>query len=276
MSPIWTPSWIGHGGAFQTNLTAAARTGTTVTADGVAHVKGAWSSLIDPTTYPTYGVWVELDTVAVSNTLTSMLVDIGYGPTGGLNEQVIIPNLLAGAAREGLGDQGRLYFIPCYIPAGVRVSARCQAVVVSDTVAIKIYLEQQPRYPGPFGGCLAYGVVSASSRGTVATSGTNAFGAWVSLGLTSRHHRFWAIGVDQGTDSTNATGDILVEIGVGPDASNVTPIMRGYFSVNSSERIDSVWPSVGAADVPSGLELWARIAGAGTGDNYGVAAYGID
>ena len=69
------------GGVGDTNLTAAARAGTTVTASGSINTKGSYSSLIDPTTKPSYGFWVVLSAVGATAANTSMLVDIAYGPT---------------------------------------------------------------------------------------------------------------------------------------------------------------------------------------------------
>lgn len=274
------PPFLGHGGALQTNLgvgSVAARDGTTVTASGTVHTKGSWSSLIDPTTFPSYGVWVGFTAVHAANTNTSLLVDIGYGPTGGGSEQVVLPDLNAFGAHGNTYVAGRWYYFPVYIPSGVRVSGRCQAVTASDTVVVTVFLEQDPLYANPAGGVLAYGVDSANSRGTSVPCASNAFGAWTQItSSTTRPHRFWGVGLDLLGDSSEATSDAyIIELGVGPDSSNVSRIYYGKLQSTTAEIIGPQFPLLSYAPVAAAKALWARLARDHT-ENRGVIIYGVD
>lgn len=276
-----TPSLFGQ---WETSLTASARNGTTVTASGTAHTKGSYTSLIDPTSRPSYGVVVRGNLVGATNTNTSMLLDLAYGPTGGGNEQVVLPNLNMGAAIGSSTDgHAKIWFFPCYIPSGTRVSARCQAVVVSDTISVCVWLLQNPLYPFVGGAVYDYGKDEANSRGTSVTPGNGAFGSWTeilqSVGGTSgliRDHRFWHVGYDQLGDTSIANNTLLIEVGLGPDSSNVTTIHTNSFTQNSTENI---WgPAIiipTYAPAKAGTKLWARIA-SGETEARGVMVYGID
>lgn len=272
------PPVIGHGGSADSNITAAARTGTTITAHATPHTKGSWTSLIDPTTRPSYGLCLQISEVRTNTTDTSMLVDIAYGPTGGGNEQIVLPDLNAGQA--GLFDQnggfGKLYLFPVYIPTGVRISARSQAAVTSDTCLLSVFTCADPLYPNPAGGVLAYGIVAASSRGTSVTPGSGAFGAWTQLSAgTTRAHRYWSAGLDLLGNTAIASASTLVQLGVGPDASNVSVIYQGIASAGSSEAAVNPWPLLWGAPVPAAALLWARVASGNT-TAIGVSAYGVD
>jgi hypothetical protein len=260
---------------LQTNLTAASRAGTTITASATPHAKGTWQSLLDPTSRPSVGMYVRGRVVSSSAAVANYLLDVGYGPTGGGSEQVVIPNLGLGAATNSTG--GKSFFFPISIPSGVRVSARAQATIVSDTAVVAIWLAQHALYPSAAGPVQDYGTNLATSHGASVTPGSGAFGAWAQLtASTSRAHRFWAAVMDQLADTTIVTAEVLVELGIGPDASNVTTIFGPLgFLQGNAETIDSPFPMLGYAPVPAGTRLWARIASA-EAEARGVIAYGID
>lgn len=274
-------------GVHETNITAAARAGTTVTASATANQKGSYTSLIDPTDFPSYGIWIAFRDVQVAAAIQNMLVDISYGPTGGGSEQIVIPDLNASNAPDGTTYVGAcFYHFPVYIPAGVRVSARCQASTASDTVLVAIWLDQNPLYGNPGGRVSVYGRVAASSRGTAVTPGAGAFGTWTELlneaagsGLT-RPHKYWVMSMDPNVDTT-LTDDqyVLVELGIGPNNTNVTRLGQFRFQEEGNEGIVGPEPMIiyAPATVDStNLKLWARSAAAATGDIRGFMAWGID
>lgn len=276
MPSLVIPSVIG--GLGDTNLTASSRAGTTITASGTAHVKGSYSILIDPTTKPSYGIWIRLRGVAGSATNTSLLVDISYGPTGGGNEQVLILDLDAGAADSGSQVMGKCYYFPVYIPSGVAVSARCQAVIVSDTVVVAVWLNQDPAYRWTCGMTETYGEDEATSNGTSVTPASGSFGSWTQIGTNSdpiRAHRFWTVGYSLGTDTTVAAADVLIEIGTGPDSANVSVIGRFSFAQTGGELIDGPFPIIVYGPVVPAAKLWARIA-SGEAEARRIIIYGMD
>ena len=267
------------GGLGDTNLTAAARAGTTVTASGSINTKGSYSSLIDPTTKPSYGFWVVLSAVGATAANTSMLVDIAYGPTGGGSEEILVLDLDAGAAASTIAQVGcKAYYFPVYIPTGVRVSARCQAFIASDTVVVSIFLNQDPAYRWTCGAVTTYGEDEATSNGTSVTPASGSFGTWTQIGAGTdpvRAHRFWTVGYSVGTDTTIAAADVLIEIGTGPDSSNVSTIGRFKFWQIGTELIGGPFPLLVYGPVVAGGELWARIASA-EAEARRIILYGMD
>lgn len=276
------------GAKHESNITAAATTGTVITASATANTKGSYTSLIDPTSFPSYGIWVAFRNVHVSATVTNILVDISYGPTGGGNEQILIPDLNAGAAPTGTTHVGaKLYFFPVYVPTGTRVSARCQASTGSDTVQVSIWLAQQPLYPWTCGNVSVYGRDATNSRGTSVTLGTGAFGTWTELlnaaggsGL-SHPHRYWAMSMDLLADTT-ATDDNydIIELGIGPNSGAVTTIAGPFqFQEEGAEAVYGPIPLITYAPVPvdaTNLKLWARGSKTAGGEARGLMAWGMD
>lgn len=254
------------------NLTNSAQEGMLVTASSTAHVKGAWASLLDPTPRETHLLHLKIDSVASSNVLTSMLMDIAYGPTGGGNEQILIPDLDVGAAPL----LGKAYRFPLVVPAGVRLSARCQAVIASDTARVKLMLAAMaPDRRFPCGPVVAYGITASASEGTQHNEGSGTWGAWVSLGTTSRRHRLWTIGSDQGGDNSNVLNISTRQLGIGPDSGNVTPIAQFVVCTTGAETISGPVPDLAYAPVPSGTGLWLRSQGISGVGNVGACAYGM-
>jgi hypothetical protein len=269
----------GVAGKYESNLLPASRVGTQVTAHATIHTKGSWISLIDPTDEPSYGFWARFTGVAASAAVTSMLLDIGYGPTGGGSERIIWPNINLGATGVAEGGPYKWVFCPRYIPAGVRVSARSQALLTADTVSVSIWLCQRPLYPPDCCGDITdYGTVLASSRGTSVTPGASAFPAtWTQLDATiDRAHRYWTVMIDQLADTTTtATTTLLVQIGYGPTSTDVTVIGEFAVVTSTSEEFGNTFPPLIYKEVPAGGPLWCRIA-AGTTEALGAIAYGMD
>lgn len=270
--PLIAPHQIA--GKTQTNLTAAAPTGTTVTASATAHTKGSWTEIIASTDKDSWGFWLKLSDVAAGATDTSLLVDIGYGPAA--SEQVLVADINAGQATAS-SSAGKLYYFPVFVPAGVRVVARCQAAVASDTVLVSIFLCQDVLYPIVAGPAETYGAVSASSRGTLVTAGNAAFGSWTQISTgTARAHRFWVLGADGGSDTTMAIRTKLIELGIGPDSGNVTAIASFTVGMDNSETVTTAFPLIAASPVPSGTALWIRVAQDGAAEARGYIVYGVD
>lgn len=275
-------------GRNQTNLavgTQAGREGGTLTAHATPHTKGSVTTLIDPTSRPSYGISIMITDVALAATDTGMLLDLMYGASGA-PDQVLVANLLISATPNAIGGggsvAGRMIHLPgVYVPAGVAVGARIQATITVDTCRIAIWLHQDPEFPFDCGGVETYGADTAASRGTSVPCGDNAFGAWTEIGTAARNHRALMAMIDPLGDTTivNAPDEtcVLIELGVGPDASNVTAIPCTWrCTMDTGEGVASVWPPGPVrADVPEGVKIFARLGTGGT-ENRGVIVYGFD
>jgi len=271
-----------QGLTLESNITVSDRNGALITAGATANTKGAFSAgqIIAATAQEAYGVIVEGSTVSVPATSTSYLMDIGIGPSG--SEIVLIPDINFGyAASLGTNAHTRQrYFFPVYIPSGERISARGAAELGSDSADTAVYLLEGPAPPpmSPIGTITAYGVVSASSRGTLVPAGNGAYGAWTQVPAsttTSEAHRWWTVGMALGDQTIATATPRLLSIGFGP--SDPPTVIRGeiVFLGSSNEFIAPVARgAVFYAEVPSGSQLWARVAGSDT-SNHDVIIYGM-
>lgn len=112
--------------------------GTTLTASSTPHTKGAWTQLIASTTEETTLLAVGMTTVAITNTDTATLLDIGVGASG--SESAIVSNIAVGSANAGAtGADGLYFFIPIKIASGSRISARIQSVVASRSGVVTVF-----------------------------------------------------------------------------------------------------------------------------------------
>ena len=106
--------------------------------------------------------------------------------------------------------------------------------------------------------------------------GTDAFGTWTQLDAsTDRKHRYWACVLDQLADVSEGDFTGLVQIGVGPDSSNVSVVHVGSYIEDNSEVMTTPFPLLSFGEVIAAQPIWARIAGGST-EARGVIAYGID
>ncbi len=269
---------------YQTNLTPSARTGTSIAANSTIHTKGSWTELIAETNKESYGIDIGFREPGLSATDTRMLVDIAFGDVGGGNEEIIIPNLNAGNAGGTNRPGMKKWHFPIYVPSGVSISARSQAVISSDNTNVFIWLTQDPLYPFVGGLVQDYGTDLSGSQGTSVTPGDAVWPTtWTELTTSSfllqRDHRFWTIGVD-GLGDTSFIGSNLpwlVQLGIGPDSGNVT-VIAGIFHIGavSAEEIPGPTPFLQHGVAVKGDQLWARMASGSTPEARGVIAYGID
>jgi hypothetical protein len=264
---LWLPP-NGGIGKRQTNLTAADRDGTTITSAGTAHVKGAFSAgeLVASADEDCYAITVMVTGVAVTVTDTSYLLDIGVGASG--SERVLIQDLDCWGAGGPSGEvRAKSWTFPCFIAKGERVSARSQALAVSDVANVAVWLHQ--------GGHNGYGMevptawerlgTVTNSDGVSVTPGSGAFGSWTTiLDPITKSYKWWHIGMGALNDTSIATGGTaLVEVGIGDTSAAVATIGSWVFDLGTLEIISGprpdqpvYWPIV--ADTVNGV--FARIA----------------
>lgn len=113
---------------FGANTTGS--TGTTIDPGGTANTEGSWTQLIASTAFPYR--WLALS-VRGNNiaAATNWLLDIGIGANP--NEKILIPDLGIGASSNGDVVSPSTINIPVNIPAGTRLSARCQCSLNTAT-----------------------------------------------------------------------------------------------------------------------------------------------
>lgn len=259
--------------AIETNLVASDRDGIQITANSTIHTKAtSYTEIIASSVSICYGIWITIFDVGTNATATGMLIDIATGAAS--SESIIIPDINAGYAFPSASGIGKTFYFGGFsIPAGTRFSARSQALISSDTANVCLLLESRSQWHIANSAWIAYGVDSANSRGTSVTPANGTFGTWTSIATTSRNHNLFTVGLDGLSTNALSGGAGLLEIGYGPDASNVTSIALFHFSETTAELISGTFPSHAAFVLASGNPLWCRMS-CGHVQARGVIIYG--
>lgn len=269
----------------QAGVRPTANYGTAVTPGN--NSKGSWAQVFSAASVvnEVWGVWINILGGQVTTAARDIIVDIGIDPAGGTSYSVHIPDLIGSCASfhsSGINavGGGHSYFFPLFIPAGSSIAARASvnnATVGTVRVWMKIY--GKPTYPeltkrGSV--CAAFGIVSASSRGTAVTPGGASDGAWVSLGTTSREYWFWQVGMGV-NDSTMSSLHMHGDLSYGDGSTKIMVVEDAMWITDSVEGMANViLPFEGMRQVPNGSELFVRAQCSGTADAaYAMAAWGV-
>lgn len=223
---------------------AAAR-GTSVTPGNNTY--GSYASLIAgaSVTDDIFEIWININSVQVTNTAKDCLVTIGVDPAGGTSFSDKISHLLGSCAgpfnASVSGAGGVWYRFPLFIKAGSSIGAKASVNNATvGTASIHVILFGQPSHPE----LLRYGTVvrtfgenTAASRGTLVTPGTTSDGSYVQLGSALAEPLWyweWGFGTND-NDMQAAVLDVDVAIG---DASNKRRIIpNGWVSTTTAEGI---------------------------------------
>jgi hypothetical protein len=255
-----------------------------VTANASANTKGAYTTLIAATTYASYGVMVQLAGLqTTASTNQRCLVDIALGADP--NEVVIIPNLTCGNVADyvAASSKGVFYYFPIYIPAGVRVAARCQASTGGDIVNVAVRLFQRPTGGEAWYGhrVTAYGADTTNSRGTSVTPAADAFTTVTQITSSTTYPvRYLQMGYDLLSDTTAASTRMLAKIILG--ASVVTLVdMLPLKESTTIEAVDFTDANFVLSqlrfNLPAASDLRVAISrNAATPEARGVILYGVD
>lgn len=237
----------------------------TVTAGATAHTMGAWTTIVDPVPYDVYALGVQIEGVSASGAAPALLMDVAVAPSGGGNEQIVIPYFDGGEA--AVNGPGKFCIFPLYIPAGKIIRARTQSSTASKTCEVRMYLYGRPFYGhSPEAGIATwdqYGAVPSSSTGTAITSGAGAFGTTVQItSSTSRPYRWITVGMDNGTNTAISAGLYLFRISL-DSARNIVVGDFLFWAVTTAEDMTGVYPSLATYyPIPAGSSLYATALGA--------------
>lgn len=236
----------------------AASRGTSVTASATANTKGSYAQLIASTAFGANGILIMLDDQAA---LIDYLIDIAIGGAG--SEQIIASNLLASGA-TGTIAYGINYFLPIEIPAGSRLSARCQSgSAVANVVRVSAMLfGQGMNAPSGLSRVDAYGAATADSGGVSIDPGAVAHtkGAYSQIVASTNAQTQYvtiAIGNQQNTARTSASW--LVDVAIGGAGSE--QIILPNLTLNCSSSPDVVAPQCYGPlplSIPAGTRIAAR------------------
>ncbi len=163
---------IGYGPGFSGNDGSF---GTLVAANAAAHTKGSWGELIASTSFDADAA---LFVIGSSSLTQQWMGDLAIGGAG--SEVAIVSNLLIG----GAGQETRTILVPGSIPAGSRISGRCQSTAGSGSARFRVMLLRGGLWGAPPGGMIeTLGANTGTTRGAALNAGAaaNTYGAWVEL-----------------------------------------------------------------------------------------------
>lgn len=246
------------GGPGETGANPGGSGGVTITANASANTKATtWTQLIASTAYTSD--WL-LVTLQAENTVASYLTDIGIG--GSTAEMVLIPDLYTHPAVV-TQVVSRYFLFPLHIPAGTRLSARCQSDVGGSTIQVAVTPIASPiGAPEGFGRVEGLGIVSASSQGTDLNdpgSVVNTDGTWTTL-LTSTGFPYSWLVVTAANELilayTLGTRN-LIDIGVGGAGAEVV-LAPDLFTVINTALDSPLQTWYFPVAIPAGTRVVAR------------------
>ena len=260
----------------------AASNMTALTYSGTANTKGAWKQLIASTSYD--ACWAVITVTTGYDGDLSAAFDIGVGSSG--SEVAIINDLIASGSYNGQNDllANRRYSFPIQIPAGTRLSGRCQRTstgtsgIYGPSVQIHLFDGSFTQMEGA-AGVDAIGFTSGTTLGTTIVPGTNTPGSYAQLSSsTSRDYIGFLLGFDaQG----NVTGwaDYLVDFAIGASGSEKNIVPQSALSLASGVTLEpAVFPFC-PISVPAGTRIAARaaidVAVSPTTNDTGLTMYGV-
>lgn len=137
---------------------------TTITPDPgtTPNTKGAYVQIVASTPFAANRIRLGLSGVAASS--QTWLCDIAFGAPG--SEVVVLPDLTSDAFTSTSSiNNAAWHDFPLLVPAGTRISVRCQCNAASRTLGIYLVLMATGDTPG-ISSFTTYGALTASSKGT--------------------------------------------------------------------------------------------------------------
>lgn len=255
-----TNSW-GFGVTNQAN--GSTSPGTSVI-PGASDVEGSWTEIIPDADVTSDLLYMALRITSgyVSGQSKQHLLDFGWDPAGGTSYTAFLSDFACGGSIGAVAfnviDAIHLHF-PCCIPAGSALAARVQGSnATAGTIRVQAQGFGKPSRPelwrpAAYSETLGY---TSGTLGTSFTPGNAAFGAWASLGTTTKKH-FWAqLGV-QINNATSSNHGTRYQLAVG-DGTNNHVIIDTYGASGSNETNTMQFQSPCAWEIPAGSTLYVR------------------
>jgi hypothetical protein len=248
----------------------------TVVTSGAANTKGSWVALSTSTPNDADGLIILIGSPSAS---VDYLVDIGVGAAA--SEIVIIANLTIGGKIPMTRTSYPLW--PISIPAGTRLSARCQDSTGSSTLSVHAMLVQNGLMTSaPLSRVVAYGPNTADSGAVSVDPGAtiNTKGAWTQItSSTTSDHTGLIVGIGNQANTVRTTSDFLLDIGVGAAAAEqvLIPNLRIRQDTTDDNLQPCLFP-VFSVTIPQGTALSARAQCSindATDRLFDVALYGV-
>lgn len=250
-------------------LDLATVNGTSIVSSATSNTKGAYVELISAANNTEESSFIELVIATNAQTNNLYLIDIAIGEAG--SEIDILENVAAMTHLATSGSANVTSFrLPKYIPAGVRISARCQANGISLTVKLMVNLGLfNSERTSPPHKITSYGVNLGTSRGVeVATTTAGTFGSWVEISASTTE-MIKALAISASRNPSNwSTGRIAFQVGVGSAGNEVVVIDGAMLATSSTEKAFHYLNGAYDVTIPEGSRLAIRAASSGTNTDF--------
>lgn len=231
--------------------------GTSITANATANTKGNFTELIASTSFDATSLLVMLDDISSA---TDYLIDIAIGGAG--SEVVVISNLIVTGGTGSIVYGGH-YLLPVNIPAGSRVSARCQASTGSAVVRVSAQL-----FGSGMGGAETLGLVATYGDNTATSGGTqvdpggtaNTKGSYVQIAASTTYPiRFLVIAIGNKLNNIRSSQSWLMDVAIGGAGSET--VILSNMAFNCSTSPDIITPQTYCmipVNIPAGTRIAVR------------------
>lgn len=245
----------GQPDAVSIGLNAGTTSATSISANASANVKGAWTQLSASTPIDAYGFWVYAGTHSTDNG-DDFLFDIALGAAAA--EAAIVTNIWRPA-----NDSACIY-IPLHIPAGQRVSARCQSSTGGATLAavyMNLLAEDDELLATMCLGDNTFNTANAAaSVGTnlAAPGSANTMTGWTQLIASTSYLTRYLFIQAAAPNSTPGSGQHIFDIGVGGAGSEQPIIANQFFDNPDFAGAQGCYQEGFWVDIPAGSRLSIR------------------
>lgn len=229
-----------------------------------------------------FGIWINVNTVAISGSARDALVTIGLDPAGGASFTDFINDLIVSCAGSYTGSvfgTGIWYWFNVRIPAGASIGAKSTVNgAVAGNCRVRVVLACRPKNPemmkvGTY--VVTYGSTPATSTGTAITAGTASEGAWTQIGTVGANDRpfYWQVGV--GCNNSTMTGSLHhLDVGIGDGTNKRIVIANQNVWTTTSETLTATYPGA-ASQAQPGDGIYARLQQSTAASGLSVVAYGV-
>lgn len=234
--------------------------GTLITAGSADTDDGSWSEIEDSTPFDADGFYLNCD-VGGGTLATGFLFSLAIGASGA--EKRIIDRLLLSRATDtdGPGQNCNVWF-PIPIPAGTRISGRCQSGTASATMNVVLHLRMVSHFQtsAPLGILKTYGVVdSGATGGTACNASAIHTRAWTEIvasatyrskllylaignrNNTARPYNNWSVSVARGAsgaENNNIVFEHLIMLSsTGDDLIHASVLGPFPCDINAGDRV---------------------------------------
>jgi hypothetical protein len=207
------------------------------------------------------------------------MVDIAIGAAG---SEIVILSDLYWAPQTNAGPDAPCRFFPISIPAGVRISARCQSPNAAATLYAGVMLLADGFMPSPMQGRVTtYGATEATTRGVNVNAGAVAHttSAWVQVVASlTNPARMLGIAAGMGNQGHGGNGvrDIF-DIGIGGAGSEIVIIPDCLITASLTLSMPDFF--IFPVNIPSGTRLAIRMQSStttSTDRQLDFVCYGVD